>query len=247
MPDGRGELVWRLAETTAIPAFGILPTDWRFAAAVRFARLLERVNLPRERYRMAAAGRREAALNRVLVTLMRRRIAFKPVISVHGVDEIPREGALGITAHFGLGLVLLKWLVERDQQLKVTLVITKAPIRGVDPRSPERVLTIGAGPRVLLQARSHIAAGRLTVIALDRPRPRQGLRPMEGPERTIFLSDSPIRFAEMTRVPIIFLASRLDANGGVVATVSRPNSTSAEEIYEEFVSFVRSQMEQMTF
>lgn len=229
--------------------FALCPRPYRFAAARHLAtplRPLRRLITRYSTWRGAAhrVGYRNAALQCTFDSLYNSGMEFDQTLAVRGADSIGEGGAILVSAHFGLSLLFVRWLYDHGYQVSVvTEQINRKTIPG--RRAPVEVLL--PDEMVFVRIRQRIASGGLVLINVDSELPAERRHKIEVKYGPLYVSDNVMRFAERARIPLLYHATRVLADGEIVTRIVRPTSTNASVAFEEFCRFLREEIDQTDY
>jgi hypothetical protein len=240
------------AESVGWIALGGVLSAWprgrRFAAAQRAARVIR----PLLRFRFPSAmqdryldGHREWALRCAFASLHQRGGEFAPALTVSGADAIGADGAVFVTGHFRLTGLFIRWLFDRGHRISVVMFRPPARPRVAGTRVPLDVIRPDA--MVFMRIRQRVRNGGVVIIALDQRHPQPGCRRIETPAGERYISDALMRFAERSRIPVLFFSTRVAPTGDVVARVIRPTSSQAAAVFDEFYRFLCFEVDEVEF
>jgi len=169
---------------------------------------------------------------------------FDQTLAVRGADSIGEGGAILVSAHFGLSLLFVRWLYDHGYQVSVvTEQINRKTIPG--RRAPVEVLL--PDEMVFVRIRQRIASGGLVLINVDSELPAERRHKIEVKYGPLYVSDNVMRFAERARIPLLYHATRVLADGEIVTRIVRPTSTNASVAFEEFCRFLREEIDQTDY
>ena len=236
------------AETVLGGAFALCPRRYRFAAARHLARPLRPLRRLITLYSVRRSGAhrvgyRNDALEHTINSLCKSEIEFDLMMNVQGSEAVSEGGAIFISAHTGLSTLFVRWLSDRGHQVSV---VTKRKNRKI-PGSLDPLDVIRPDTMMLVRVRQRVAAGRVVLLYVDSEHPIEGWHKIEVKYGPLYISDKVMRFAERARIPILFCATRVMADGQVGSRIVRPSSTSAAVVFDEFCQFLREEIDQTDY
>ena len=242
-------VIARGAGTALGAGFALCPRPYRFAAARHLAvplRPLRRLITRYSTWKGAVhrLGYRNHALQCTLDSLYNAGIEFDQTLTVQGADSIGAGGAILVSAHFGLSLLFVRWLYDHgyrvtvvtEQQHRKTIPGTRAPIEVLEPDA-----------MVFVRIRQRVASGGLVLVNVDSELPAERRHKIEVKYGPLYVSDNVMQFAERARIPLLYHATRVLADGEIVTRIVRPTATSAAVAFEEFCRFLRDEIEQTDY
>lgn len=228
--------------------FGVCPRRHRFTAARHLARPLRPLRRLISRYSTWRGGAhrvgyRNDALECVVNSLCNSDIEFDPTLVVRGADAIGPGGAILVSAHTGLSPLFVRWLSDRGHRVSV---VTKRKNRKI-PGRRDPLEVIRPDSMMLVRVRQRVAAGGMVLLYIDSELPIEGWHKVQVKYGPLYVSDKIMRFAERARLPLLYCATRVQADGEIVARIVRPTSTSAAVAFDEFCQFLREEIEQTDY
>jgi hypothetical protein len=223
-------------------AFGLLPRAWRFGAARRIAVLLA----PLFRRSPFYAGRpslldgaREECLRMMLRTMTRTGVRFAPEVDVRGAELVPPGGALIVSGHFLLNILLSRWLEDRGHPFTAVVGGPREPM--FVSGTPQQLDLIQRKSDVLLAIRGRMARGRKVLLDVDQRIPQEDWPVVDTAAGRLHVSPVAFRFAERVRTPVLFAATRFDGRR-VMMTFARPSGDDAQTMRDDFCAFLRAEV-----
>ena len=169
----------------------------------------------RQRAKLRTDDLRETSLELLLMMLTRHGATFVPVVRIDGAEHLPApaDGPLLIVSrHTMLSFLFLRYLEDAGHEPFVIAAYPGLRISGT--RRPARVLD--PSPMLLFKVRRLLADGRTITAMIDRDRPDRRSASIDTPDGPGFISAALLQLARRCGARIVFLSTRLNAEGAVV-------------------------------
>ena len=223
--------------------FRAIPRERRFAAAIVVARWLEplirRTRGYAERVKLKTDDLRETSLDLLLMMLTRHGSVFQPLLQLRGAEHLPAPASgpiLVVSPHTMLSVLFLRHLEDAGY---APFVIAEYPrLRIPGTVTPARVLC--ESPALLFKVRSLLGQGRTVAAMIDRDRAERRHASVQTPASSLFISEACLQLAVRQRARIVFLATRMDDESGVVCQLGSPERRcgNIDTLIGEFAAFV---------
>ena len=229
----------------------LLPQRLRFTAALMFARvalpIVRRTEAYREQKAIKIDGDQEIALHFVLSALTKSGVAFDPVITVTGYQEVSRalasgSGVLMIGPHAALILLIVRLFYDKGLE---PVVISADPLMRIGgTRVIARTLQPSTG--FLVEVLSLLRSGRLICALPDRAEHhRDRTIEFETTAGPFIIAPALMQVAARCGAKVLFM--EMHAEGGrLVATICSPADSSEDSgdgIVRDFIEFVRTRID----
>jgi len=172
--------------------------------------------------------------------MVRAGVDFDPVLVVKGAELVPPAAALFVTGHFRLNALWTRWLVDSGH--KIAVVSGDPDLRVMGTSIPADILS---GPNVLVATRSRLLSGGKVNCSIDSMIATPEWPRIETPAGPRWVSDVMPTLAERLRVPVLFMATRVDPDWNIVVTIEKPSTHDQATATREFCSFLLSQIAQI--
>jgi hypothetical protein len=236
---------WRVAGALFALSMTPVPRRFRFALASRlawrFSKVVRATAVYRSRFPVRMDSEREIALERALAVLTRRGLRFDPVMRFEGLELL--EEAVGD----GRGLLvcgphsmLNALVVRKGYDLGLApAVVSAGPVPYVFGTDiPPDI--IHPSPRLLLDVRRMLRDGRTVGALIDGEEDDLKYETAIATTRgTIRVSLALFQVALHCDARILFMATRVDEAGNVLATVGAPSERTMAAIAADFTAFVQ--------
>jgi hypothetical protein len=240
-PEPNGNPLLRAAGKLVALALRGLPRRDRFRAAVSLAHAIEpvirRTGAYRTRRLHGTDTLRDTSLELILMVLTRYGTAFDPVLAVTGEDHLtgPQGGpTLIIGPHTMLSTLFVRYLEDRGY---APLIITpESDFRVAGTPNPARVLT--PTPALLFKARRHFKNGGTIAGMIDRGAAERRTVQLSAGGTPLLVSAALLRLALRHQARVIFIATKLAADGTIVTRLARPSRNDVAGVLEDFAGFV---------
>lgn len=224
--------------------FSMFGRKARFFHALRLVRLFEPLIDRLAPYSMPGivlGTRREFTTATVLISMTLHDVEFDPEVSLTGDDLNFTGGAILITGHFYLNFVFLRKLHDIGRQPATFLDVSKDQWRLLGTNLPLEV--IEPNKMSLVHLKRCLSEGKLVTVAIDNSTQLPNYKKLNVATRDVFVSDTIIKFALRSKIPIYFFDTFFDENNNIVAEIVKVNSKKTALVLDEFSQFISAALE----
>lgn len=214
-------------------SLAVFPPERRFAAALKYARLLR---LPLSIFSPSrdnpGFSPTERVLRVILQTATRRNLTFSIPLREAGMDRLHssyrRFGRLVLcSGHFPLNGVITTVLCRHGYPVALLSWVPTTPSVSWGTRVKCDVIR-ARFPHTLVQARTHLAGAKVLLFEVDShvpPRGTGGASSYQSRNGRRYVYHSFFHLAERTGTPVLFFGTRLARDGVVEVFIEAPDST----------------------